>query len=383
MAKMSEEEFLKRKKERQTEKARLSVSEETPGVATAAVKNEASKTAENQEGKAQSEPKQSAPKAPKPSHSGKGKIIGIVAAILVIAGGAASWIVMNNAQIAEALTQVIQKEKEIANKYPECTKSSALRDGTNTNLYRINEDKTYEAQSNSVNDFQNYMKDLATLEQMCEGEKAQKEAEAKAEAEQKRLEEERARLEEEKHQALVQAAQAQAAAERAKAEALEAQKQREAAEEQAKLAEMNAQQGNDAVNNAGRLSPVNTVTFKGKNYVSWLIMYDNVLKTPCHVITNSKYPIMQSNRWCIPFSGNEADLSDTFAATVAMTYADRKICKTGSTKQPTNGQTRDTYCNQMFDDLQNQATREHWASLSEICKVSGDPKVKEYCGHLF
>lgn len=217
------------------------------------------------------------------------------------------------------------------------------------------------------------------MEQACANEKILIEEQEKATAERRKLEEQ---LANERAHAEAEQARAREEAERRRLEA--AQAQIDELKQQALLAQLNAPQAEQPANDiANRLSAVQTVTFKGKNYVSWLIMYDNVLKKHCHVITNSKYPIMQANRWCIPFSGNEADLSDTFTGSVAMDYADRKICKTGSTKAPSDGQTRDAYCNQMFNDLQNQAKRENWASLTDICKVITDPKIKEYCGYLF
>lgn len=309
-------------------------------------------------------------------------IIGIATVILIV-GGIVVGILSNNSSIAHAMVQTVKKERDIAQNYPDCSKSADLLAGKLSGLYVINEGNVYESLTNSVSDYENYNQRLAMIEQLCANEKAQKETEANAAAERRRLKDERAKLEAEKQAAETRAHDAQMAAQRAQAQA-EEEKQRLVAQQQALAQQMDlAQQEPSTITTENRLTPVDTVKYPQFKHISWLIFYDNVLKKHCHVITNSKYPIMQTTRWCLPFSGLREDLTDTFAGTVAMNYEDRKICKKGSTKVPSNGQTRDGYCNQMFNDLQNQAKREHWASFSEICRISTDSKIKEYCGYLF
>jgi len=135
--------------------------------------------------------------------------------------------------------------------------------------------------------------------------------------------------------------------------------------------------------NPTRLVPDHAVKYPKFKHYTWLIFRDTLLNKPCFIVTNSKYPMLQEYRWCIPFSGVDDDINDSFHGSVAMNYADRKICKEGSTKEPSNGESRYTYCSRMFSEVKQQAERENWASFSEICRTNYDSKIQEFCGYMF
>lgn len=125
------------------------------------------------------------------------------------------------------------------------------------------------------------------------------------------------------------------------------------------------------------LKPIRTITWKKK--VGCLVFEDNN-KRPCAVIVNSKYPILQDARYCIPFSGNDDDIKDSFAGSkVAQKYTDHKSCKNHQIVS------NNTYCNGFFSEIIQEAKREHWVSFSDVCKQwsSTDPKISEYCNYLY
>ena len=390
MAGMSEEEFLKRRQARKAakeqgnkQKSDDAVSEPSPVDEDAEEIDEPVKPAKKQAEEID-EPVRTARKkveeieAPA-EPSKKGKWIIALVAILLVAGGGAGGFVYYKSMIADTLKQIVDIEQKIVKSYPDCSAIGELK-AENAALYRYDAiGDTYEATSSSIGDYQKQLGKLTTAEKSCAVEHEKRLEQAKADEDRKKRDEQIAALEAQKREA-------EARAMRAQVEAENAQKQAEA-ERQMRLATENeareSAQARAMGNADNRLTPVRAVKFPKKKYFSWLIMHDNLLDKPCHIITNSKYPIMQMNRWCIPFSGSDSDLSDTFAASVAMDYVDRKICKTGSSKQPSNGQTREAYCNQMFNALEAQAKRENWASFATICKTTTDAKLREYCDYLF
>lgn len=131
------------------------------------------------------------------------------------------------------------------------------------------------------------------------------------------------------------------------------------------------------------LKPIQTITYKGKKKPSWLIFYDQTNHRVCSVITNSKYDILQENRWCIPVLYSLSNLEDSFAgSSAAENFSERKVCKKGSKKAPSSGD-RDTYCSDLFKAVKEEANFQKWISLAQICAGNPEGKMKEFCGYLY
>ena len=277
------------------------------------------------------------------------------------------------------MTQATQKENDIQRDYTDCTFWLDYQNTPNS-LYIKTTPNEYEAISYSKADFNTRLQELNAVEANCRQEKEDKLKQAellRQQQETARLEAEKQALEAQKRALEAQQKAVQVQEREVLAAANDLREQQNAFEQQQLLAAAAQQQEQQPMAQSNRLSPVRAVKYERLDHYSWVIFYDNLLNKPCQVITNSKYPIMQQFRWCIPFGGSDDDLSDTFAGSIAMDYDDRKKCKKNGALYGS------PYCEQMFNALQEQANRENWASLAEICKTTTDATIKTYCGYLY
>ncbi len=121
---------------------------------------------------------------------------------------------------------------------------------------------------------------------------------------------------------------------------------------------------------------IREITYKGKSTPSWIILQDTKGR-PCAIVTSSKYPILESKHYCIPFSGNDKDLKDSFAgnSVAEIDFPDHKKCKKVKTISDND------YCNEFYKAFGDMAKREQFFSVAEICK--NDPYVdSEFQDHI-
>ena len=121
---------------------------------------------------------------------------------------------------------------------------------------------------------------------------------------------------------------------------------------------------------------IREITYKGKSTPSWIILKDPEGRT-CAIVTSSKYPILESEHYCIPFSGDDKDLKDSFAgnSVAEIDFPDHKKCKKVKTISDND------YCNKFYKAFGDMAKREQFFSVTEICK--NDPYVdSEFQDHI-
>ena len=131
--------------------------------------------------------------------------------------------------------------------------------------------------------------------------------------------------------------------------------------------------------NAGNAQPsltfVRDITYKNQKKPSWIIFKDGQDRF-CAVVTSSKYQILQETNYCIPFSGNDDDLKDSFAGNriAEIDYPDHKQCKNVKT------QSDNDYCNRFYQAFIQMATRENFVKLKDLCQ--SDEDLKKYCEYM-
>lgn len=121
---------------------------------------------------------------------------------------------------------------------------------------------------------------------------------------------------------------------------------------------------------------IREITYKGKSTPSWIILKDPKGRY-CAIITSSKYPILESEHYCIPFSGDDKDLKDSFAgnSVAEIDYPDHKKCKKVKTISDND------YCNKFYKAFEDMAKREQFLSVTGICK--NDPNIdSEFSDHI-
>lgn len=125
---------------------------------------------------------------------------------------------------------------------------------------------------------------------------------------------------------------------------------------------------------------IRSITYKGKSTPSWIILKDRKGRY-CAIITSSKYPVLESEHYCIPFSGNDKDLKDSFAGNIVaeIDFPEHRKCKN------VEFISQNDYCNRFNKAFEDMARREEFFSVSEICK--NDPDVDSefwdnICQHL-
>ena len=121
---------------------------------------------------------------------------------------------------------------------------------------------------------------------------------------------------------------------------------------------------------------IREITYKGKSTPSWIILKDPKGRY-CAIVTSSKYPILESEHYCIPFSGDDKDLKDSFAgnSVAEIDFPDHKKCKKVNTISDND------YCNKFYKAFGDMAKREQFFSVTEICK--NDPHVdSEFQDHI-
>ena len=121
---------------------------------------------------------------------------------------------------------------------------------------------------------------------------------------------------------------------------------------------------------------IREITYKGKSTPSWIILQDTKGR-PCAIVTSSKYPILESEHYCIPFSGDDKDLKDSFAGNCVaeIDFPDHKKCKNVKTISDND------YCNEFYKAFGDMAKREQFFSVAGICK--NDPYVdSEFQDHI-
>ena len=354
----------------------------------------ASKPAPASETHKETKPEVSPPKPPEGSGKKKVLLIAGVAAIIIIGSIIACIMVYNTA--VDNLNTILRKERSLVTEYPDCTEisniSKMLSGELPSEVYVV-ENNSYSPKSWSSSVFERRLEALNQTEQACKEAliKAQAEkkaaeeralAEKKAAEERERAEQERIRAEQERiraeqEQIRLEAARQAAEAERARLAEIEAQQAQEEAENQDMGTDSPAAKEYILRPDVPALRPVRTIVWNNK--VGCLVFEDNH-RRPCAVIANSKYELLQRTRLCIPFSGNDADVKDSWAGSkVAAKYTDHKKCKNQSVT------TSDTYCRNFFNEIIQEAANDHWVSFSAICKqqAATDPVIREYCGYLY
>lgn len=121
---------------------------------------------------------------------------------------------------------------------------------------------------------------------------------------------------------------------------------------------------------------IREITYKGKSTPSWIILQDTKGR-PCAIVTSSKYSILESKHYCIPFSGDDKDLKDSFAgnSVAEIDFPDHKKCKKVKTISDND------YCNEFYKAFGDMAKREQFFSVTDICK--NDPYVdSEFQDHI-
>lgn len=128
---------------------------------------------------------------------------------------------------------------------------------------------------------------------------------------------------------------------------------------------------------APNLTFVRDITYPNKTKPSWLIFKDQLGRF-CAVITSSQYPILQENGYCIPFSGNDKALKDSFAghAVAEINYPEHRQCKK---LQPVSS---NAYCNRFYKSFMEAAEIEHYVKFKKICQSGALPHVQKYCQYL-
>ena len=125
---------------------------------------------------------------------------------------------------------------------------------------------------------------------------------------------------------------------------------------------------------------VREITYKGKSKPSWIILKDPKGRY-CAIVTSSKYPVLELDHYCIPFSGNDADLKDSFAGNrvAEIDFPDHKKCKNVEFVSDND------YCNRFNKAFEDMANKEDFFSVTEICR--NDPDLdndfrSHICEHL-
>ena len=368
--------------------AKTPASETAPASKTAPEPETASKTHK------ETTPEASQPKPPE--GSGKKKILLFAgAAAIIIIGAIIAGVMVYNTAI-DNLNTILSKERSLVSEYPDCAEisniSKMLSGELPSEVYII-ENNTYSPQSWSSSVFERRLEALNQTEQACKEAliKAQAEkkaaeeralAEKKAAEERERAEQERIRAEQERiraeqEQIRLEAARQAAEAERARFAEIEAQQAQEEAENQDMGTDSPAAKEYILRPDVPALRPVRTIVWNKK--VGCLVFEDNH-RRPCAVIANSKYELLQRTRLCIPFSGNDEDIKDSWAGSkVAAKYTEHKKCK----NQPIT--TSDSYCRNFFNEIIQESSKDHWVSFSAICKqqAASDPVIREYCDYLY
>lgn len=126
---------------------------------------------------------------------------------------------------------------------------------------------------------------------------------------------------------------------------------------------------------AAQLVFVRDITYKKQKKPSWLIFKDQKNRF-CAVVTSSKYQILQETNYCIPFSGKDEDLKDSFAGNriAEIDYPEHKKCKNVNTKSS------NAYCNNFYQAFIKMAERENFVKLKEQCQ--SDKNLKNVCKYL-
>lgn len=336
MAGMSEEEFLKRRQARKAAKEQGNKQKSDDAA------NEPSPIDEDAE--EIEEPvkpaKKQAEEIDEPAEpSKKGKWIIAVVAVLLVAGGGAGGFVYYKSMIANTLKQIVDIEQKIVKSYPDCSAIGVLK-AENAALYRYNAiDDTYEATSSSIGDYQNQLGKLSTAEKSCAVEHEKRQEQAKADEDRKKRDEQIAALEAQKREAEARAMRAQIEAENAQKQADAERQMRVAAQNEAAVAQGFAPDFQAPV--VDPLIPEPVVTMEPEmrlafqralrrpnGALEYLIFYDKELQTPCYIaVHNYNIKAQDDNRYCTPYSGNDADLTHPVAVTqTAKRFEDYAYC---------------------------------------------------------
>lgn len=125
---------------------------------------------------------------------------------------------------------------------------------------------------------------------------------------------------------------------------------------------------------------IREITYKGKSTPSWIILKDSKGRY-CAIITSSKYPVLEYSHYCIPFSGNDKDLKDSFAGNriAEIDFPDHKKCKNVEFVSDNE------YCNRFNKAFEEMAQKEQLLSVTDICR--NDPDLdndfwSHICEHL-
>lgn len=125
---------------------------------------------------------------------------------------------------------------------------------------------------------------------------------------------------------------------------------------------------------------IREITYKGKSTPSWIILKDPKGRY-CAIITSSKYPVLEIEHYCIPFSGDDKDLKDSFAGNrvAEIDFPDHKQCKNIDTVS------NNDYCNRFYKAFEEVAQKEQFLAVTDICR--NDPDVdsvfwSRVCEHL-
>ena len=100
---------------------------------------------------------------------------------------------------------------------------------------------------------------------------------------------------------------------------------------------------------------VREITYKGKSTPSWIILKDSHDRY-CAIVTSSKYPVLEYDHYCIPFSGKDEDLKDSFAGNriAEIDFPDHKNCKNVELVSDND------YCNRFYKAFEEMAQKEHF-----------------------